>query len=885
MKDCLSSLIGALLFWALVASPLQADASTSEFEKLIGRPVDIAPSAYQFRADRAAAENAPETEFLFIALKHTKAETLCGLLWEEPRPVKTIVLEWPASAPSIPKPDALVLRWYPSANSASWWSRSKKGSQLHQADNPSVSADGRQYTYTLDALANEDALDNLVVAVKAGAESLKSAEAPIVRVLAPQTWKPLEIVVEWGFQDGSGAAPFDGQIEAYNGILGAATPLEADEGTTMTGARAWQSRPSGTSRRGIAVRLLHVGYSDSAIWPGQANLDDVNRTIVTLRTKSGSFSFLPADLEKGPILAPEYGFYVAEASNPKTARQFQAELKAQGGQTLREQIHARAEQTWEGAMRAVHTEIQGDFPPYPEPQVSAPMTVEVPEPYLTAAWKIGATNLFRGSKQDELGRWQFRDHPYEALAHETQLLLRALDLMGKHKEARDGYEMWLDRAEKPVPLPQGMWVGGPATFFSGVDWDNAHCGGISLIHLGMLDHYELTRDDAWLRKNLAKLHANADWIIAQCKQFSAAQPGHEKLWFHGLLPPHNTWDFDVWRSWYESNATYCHALARHAEVVAKFDPQAARRYAGEAENFRQDILTAVEKSLVLSPVIRVRDGTYRSFLPAAPYMRGPASRFMPTNFSMPNYPQHTPGLYADAVRGGQYLLEFGILPASDRRAIGYLDVLEDRLLSENFKIGQRFKDYDPQKDWFSRSGWYYQCGLERTANIYLLWDDPACFLRTWFNQFAIEILPGVWHFKEHTAMHDCMDKPYEEAAFLERFRGMLIREDGETLWLAQAAPRKWFGQGENISVKNAPTNFGIVNYQTQSDVEHGKILATLDMPSRNPPSVLVLRLRHPQALALKTVTVNGRPWNDFNAAKETIRLHGLKGNVKVVAEF
>jgi hypothetical protein len=36
----------------------------------------------------------------------------------------------------------------------------------------------------------------------------------------------------------------------------------------------------------------------------------VARTIVTVWTKSGSFSFLAADLEQGPVLAPEYGFFV-----------------------------------------------------------------------------------------------------------------------------------------------------------------------------------------------------------------------------------------------------------------------------------------------------------------------------------------------------------------------------------------------------------------------------------------------------------------------------------------------------------------------------------------------------------------------------------------------
>ena len=132
-----------------------------------------------------------------------------------------------------------------------------------------------------------------------------------------------------------------------------------------------------------------------------------------MRTKSGSFSFLPADLERGPILAPEYGFFVAKTAAATTAARFRKELAAKGLKTLRQQIRARAEQTWEGAMRAVHTEVKGDFPPYPPPKVTAPMQIDVPNPYLNAAWKIGATNMLRGANKDAHGKWRFRDLPYE----------------------------------------------------------------------------------------------------------------------------------------------------------------------------------------------------------------------------------------------------------------------------------------------------------------------------------------------------------------------------------------------------------------------------------------------------------------------------------------
>ena len=139
-------------------------------------------------------------------------------------------------------------------------------------------------------------------------------------------------------------------------------------------------------------------------------------------------------------------------------------------------------------------------------------------------------------------------------------------------------------------------------------------------------------------------------------------------------------------------------------------------------------------------------------------------------------------------------------------------------------------------DWFD-AGWQYQGGLERTANMHLADDDVPVFLRSFLNCYAVDILPNDGYvFNEH-AVHGPPDKIFEEAAFLERFRNLLVMEDGRTLWLARATPRAWLEQGERISVKNAPTHFGATAYEIVSDVDHGKITATVEMPSRNPPQV------------------------------------------------
>ncbi|HET6428420.1 MAG TPA: hypothetical protein VFJ30_08425, partial [Phycisphaerae bacterium] len=152
------------------------------------------------------------------------------------------------------------------------------------------------------------------------------------------------------------------------------------------------------------------------------------------------------------------------------------------------------------------------------------------------------------------------------------------------------------------------------------------------------------------------------------------------------------------------------------------------------------------------------------------------------------------------------------------------------------------------------------------------------------NQYAVDIMPGEYTFREHTTGGPT-DKIYEESCFIERFRMMLLMEAGPELWLARATPRAWLEQGRKISVRNAPTHFGTVAYEIVSDTDNGKISATVELPSRVAPQVVLLRLRHPKAAPMAGVTVNGKPWPEFSRDTETITLKGLTGRISVVASY
>jgi len=879
----------------------------TDLEKLAGQPADIAPSAYQYRADRKPEENPPESWIglmKYARLPFDRAvdvnapalkKVLCGLIWEEVRRVRRVALAWNGAARRRPKPEEVVVAYFDAeakGNIPTWWNTAV----IREADKPEESADGHTYTFTIPV----DTF-GLVVSVR-GQQDASAYEVPMLRAFVPDRWKRMDLEIEWGFDKATAASDYSGRIEAYDGIVDRVRPLAGDTGTTMKGPDQWRSAPVLDGRRGVSLDLLYLGTSKGRKrWPYNAELEDVARTIVTVWTSAGNFSFLASDLEKGPILAPEYGFFVRAstgpseqpfslASNARTAKGFVKELAAKGLETTRQRARQHPEQTWEGAVGAVFPGTT--LPAVPKPKCESPMKIEVPCERLSAQWNLGAWHLVRHAVKNDKGRLRFNDHPYGILASETHLVLYALDLMGMHKEAADGLDQWLGlplQNQKPVGLfsdGDGCLTHAVGPPGAGGNMDGIHAMGPGAIMFALVEHFRLTGDREWLKANAPRIKANVQWILRQRRLLAGVVPGGDRLWCKGLQPAHQVTPDSGGQlvQFYESEAYYWLAVRRFADILAQIDTAEGARLAAEAESYRKDLKAAVERSIALSPVVLVRDGTYRSFIPFACYVRGFASGAW--SWRRPGSGAHVGGLYWDTIQSAEPLVSpAGLLPPDDRRVQGALDVLEDRLLLENPKLAQRTPGYDPEEHWFAHAAWQYQPGLERHANIHLAADDAPNFLRSWLNQYAVLILPNQGYtFREHTTGGP-PDKIFEEAAFLERFRHMLVMEEGDRLWLGRATPRAWLEQGKKITVERAPTHFGTVAYQIVSSVDDGTIKATVSMPSRGGQEAVLLRFRHPRAAPIKRVTVNGRAWEQFDKDKEVIRLEGLTGTVAVEAAY
>jgi hypothetical protein len=168
----------------------------------------------------------------------------------------------------------------------------------------------------------------------------------------------------------------------------------------------------------------------------------------------------------------------------------------------------------------------------------------------------------------------------------------------------------------------------------------------------------------------------------------------------------------------------------------------------------------------------------------------------------------------------------------------------------------------------------------------MLADEVPALIRSLYNSCAAEIDPDTGYtFWEGPFKAGAANKTFEAAAFLEHVRNMLVMEIGDALWLARATPRAWMEQGKKIAIKDAPTYFGTAAYEIVSDVDNGKINATVEMPSRKSQKEVVLRFRHPKSAPIKSVTVNGKPWTSYDKDKETITLKDLTGTVTVTAQY
>jgi len=485
-------------------------------------------------------------------------------------------------------------------------------------------------------------------------------------------------------------------------------------------------------------------------------------------------------------------------------------------------------------------------------------------------------------------------YSYEVFANEAAFQCVLLDAFGDHKLAEEYLET-LMRLQGSRPF-DGTFTGDQRAVYHGarVDADYDYTAsqynldhGTVLWALG--EHYFFTRDKAWFRHAAPSMTRAADWVIEQRKLTEVVDRG-EKIPEYGLLPAGHLEDPDDWGHWFSVNAFAAAGITRLAQALADAGAPEADRYAREAAAYTQDLRAAVRRAWQRAPVIRLRDNTYVPYVPTRAYQRirlfGPLRVAYYSRYPQKVLPTYRLSATREVLYGPMILLAMRIFAAEEPLAQWVLDDWEDNATMSS-TLGLNVHGWVDDDLWFSRGGMVFQANLQNPILVYLRRQEIPAAIRNLYNDFVACYYPDVNVFTEEFRQWRSPSGPFykvsDEAKFLNRLRDTLVREEGDTLWLAAGIPRRWLAPGENVELHDAPTYFGPLSYRLEA-AENG-VEAEITLPARNPFQTAWLVIRAPGGRPLRTVEIDGKPWQDFDAARGRIRLPHAPGSLRVKITF
>jgi hypothetical protein len=286
----------------------------------------------------------------------------------------------------------------------------------------------------------------------------------------------------------------------------------------------------------------------------------------------------------------------------------------------------------------------------------------------------------------------------------------------------------------------------------------------------------------------------------------------------------------------------------------------------------------------------LRDNTYIPYLPTRPYQRirlfGPIRVAYYSRYPHNVLPTYRLSATREVLYGPMILLTTNIFGVDERLANWVLDDWEDNATMSS-SLGLNVHGWVDDKLWFSEGGMVFQANLQNPTLTYLRRNEVPAAIRNLYNDFVACYYPSVNAFTEEYRQWRSPSGPFykipDEAKFVNRVRDLLVREEGDTLWLAAGTPRRWLAPGEKVEVRAGPTYFGPVSYSLEASVEGVDALVTL--PTRNPVRAAWLVLRAPEGKQLSSVEVDGKEWTDFDPSRERIALPIKAGEIRIKAKF
>ena len=117
-------------------------------------------------------------------------------------------------------------------------------------------------------------------------------------------------------------------------------------------------------------------------------------------------------------------------------------------------------------------------------------------------------------------------------------------------------------------------------------------------------------------------------------------------------------------------------------------------------------------------------------------------------------------------------------------------------------------------------------------------------------------------------------------------RWMLVLEDSDEdrLYFGKGLPRDWVASGKPISIRQAPTRWGRVNFQMQAQPEKKVVVAKVELARAGSPGEVQVKFRTPTNQPLKSATVNGKPAEFSGLHKDSVIVNtGGEKSFEVIA--
>ncbi len=430
---------------------------------------------------------------------------------------------------------------------------------------------------------------------------------------------------------------------------------------------------------------------------------------------------------------------------------------------------------------------------------------------------------------------------YRVFANETVMIARYLDAVGESREAERFLEPLL-RYQGWEALT-GRFSTKEGVFHSAGQYTHGqYAMNHGFVLWGVAEHYLITRDRAYLERAASQLVKGCEFLIRE-RQATYTKPDEARSPVHGLAPASSLEDVVEFQYWLAANSYFHLGMKRVAEALADIRHPEASRLAREAEAYRQDIEKAAREAATRSAVVRLRDDTWIPYVPSR----------------VGQWRHLTEGWIREALYPALHLVAGEIVSSRDPLIGWMLDDLEDNIFF-SWQSGYNVADYE--QTWFEHGGVTLQPCLLDLVPTYLSRDEVPAALRSFWNTYALSIYPDVHCFAEWARRFGQGGGPVyktsDEARFLRWLRDLLLFESDGRLWYGKGIPGKWVENGQTIRLENARTLHGLSSLIVRSDVDHGRIAATVRLPERLGSHEAWLRLRHPHGKCPVRVWVNGR---------------------------